>query len=56
MALRMVIGFKNGHRPFIGLDNCQLNSKYLGILLPASTLDGNNRLFWVPFEAVKDER
>ncbi|XP_026377934.1 uncharacterized protein LOC113272293 [Papaver somniferum] len=38
-------GFKNGCRPFIGLDGCHLNGKYGGVLLSAVALDGNNGMY-----------
>ena len=42
-------GFLNGCRPFMGLDGCHLRGKYLGMLLSATALDGNNGLFPINF-------
>ena len=41
--------------PFIGLDDCHLKSKYMGSLLTATTLNGNNGLFLITFAVVKSE-
>ncbi|XP_026398843.1 uncharacterized protein LOC113294676 [Papaver somniferum] len=38
-------GFKDGCRPFIGLDGCFLKGKYGGVLLSAVALDGNNGMY-----------
>ncbi|XP_026445461.1 uncharacterized protein LOC113346087 [Papaver somniferum] len=38
-------GFKNGCRPFIGLDGCHLSGKYGGVMLSAVALDGNNGMY-----------
>ncbi|XP_026407330.1 uncharacterized protein LOC113302602 [Papaver somniferum] len=38
-------GFKNGCRPLIALDGFPLKSKYRGVGLTASSVDGNNGMF-----------
>ena len=48
-------GFKMGCKPFLGGDGCHLQSKYLGTLLAATILDGNNGLFSVAFAVVEGE-
>lgn len=50
-----VEGFKHGCRSFIGLDGCQLRSKYMGMLLSTTALDGNNGLFPIAFAVVESE-
>ncbi|XP_026458598.1 uncharacterized protein LOC113359134 [Papaver somniferum] len=40
-----LIGFKDGCRPFIGLDGCFLKGKYGGVMLSAVALDGNNGMY-----------
>ncbi|KAI0493727.1 hypothetical protein KFK09_023851 [Dendrobium nobile] len=40
-------GFLSGCRHLIGVDACHLKSKYLGVLLSANCLDGNNGLFTI---------
>ena len=34
----------NGCRPYIGLDECHLKSKYGGVLLAVVGMDANNRI------------
>lgn len=48
-------GFMHGCRPFISLDRCHLRSKYLGLLLSATALDGNNGIFLIAFAMVESE-
>ena len=38
-------GFRNGCRPFIGVDGCHLKGPYEGVLLATVSLDGNCGLF-----------
>ncbi|XP_026428409.1 uncharacterized protein LOC113324307 [Papaver somniferum] len=38
-------GFKDGCRPFIGLDGCFLKGKYGGVMLSAVELDSNNGMY-----------
>ncbi|KAF7140525.1 hypothetical protein RHSIM_Rhsim06G0101100 [Rhododendron simsii] len=48
-------GFKDGCRPFIGLDGCHLKGPFGGVLLAAMALDGNNGLYPVAFGLVESE-
>ncbi|XP_020676180.1 uncharacterized protein LOC114578331 [Dendrobium catenatum] len=48
-------GFLYGCRPLISLDACHLKSKHLGMLLSATSLDGNNGLFPLAFSVVETE-
>ncbi|XP_020672346.1 uncharacterized protein LOC110092226 [Dendrobium catenatum] len=48
-------GFLYGCRPLISLDACLLKSKHLGMLLSATSLDGNNGLFPLAFVVVETE-
>ncbi|PKU74349.1 hypothetical protein MA16_Dca003552 [Dendrobium catenatum] len=48
-------GFLYGCRPLISLDACHLKSKHLGMLLSATSLDGNNGLFPLAFAVVETE-
>lgn len=48
-------GFKNGCRPFIGVDGTFLKGPYGGILLTAIALDGNNGLFPFAVAVVESE-
>ncbi|PKU74704.1 hypothetical protein MA16_Dca004895 [Dendrobium catenatum] len=48
-------GFINGCRPLISMDACHLKSKYLGVLLSANALDGNNGLFNIAYVVVETE-
>ncbi|XP_020704049.1 uncharacterized protein LOC110115217 [Dendrobium catenatum] len=47
--------FMYGCRPLISLDACHLKSKHLGMLLSATSLDGNNGLFPLAFAVVETE-
>lgn len=38
-------GFKEGCRPFVGLDGCHLKGKFGGVLLSAVALDANNGMY-----------
>ncbi|KAI0497570.1 hypothetical protein KFK09_020802 [Dendrobium nobile] len=44
-----------GCRFLIGVDACHLKSKYLGVLLSANCLDGNNGLFTIAFVVAESE-
>ncbi|XP_020676059.1 uncharacterized protein LOC110095035 [Dendrobium catenatum] len=48
-------GFFAGCRYLIGIDACHLKSKYLGVLLSANCLDGNNGLFNIAFAVAESE-
>ncbi|PKU68181.1 hypothetical protein MA16_Dca012850 [Dendrobium catenatum] len=48
-------GFLAGCRYLIGIDACHLKSKYLGVLLSANSLDGNNGLFNIAFAVAESE-
>ncbi|KAK1276034.1 hypothetical protein QJS04_geneDACA012903 [Acorus gramineus] len=48
-------GFISGCRPFFGLDGCHLKGRYKGILLSATSLDGNGNLFPLAFAVVESE-
>ncbi|TXG72988.1 hypothetical protein EZV62_001567 [Acer yangbiense] len=37
-------GFLNGYRPLIGVDGCHLSGQFGGVLLSATTLDGDNNI------------
>ncbi|XP_020682036.2 uncharacterized protein LOC110099280 [Dendrobium catenatum] len=50
-----VDGFLYGCKPLISLDACHLKSKYLGVLLSANSVDGNNGLFTIAFAVVEAE-
>lgn len=50
-----VSGFKQGCRPLIFLNSTPLNSKYQGILLAATAVDGDDGVFPVAFAVVDDE-
>ncbi|KAI0518929.1 hypothetical protein KFK09_006366 [Dendrobium nobile] len=48
-------GFINGCRHLIGVDACHLKSKYLGVLLSAHCLDGNNGLYTIAYAVAESE-
>ncbi|XP_038987745.1 uncharacterized protein LOC120103904 [Phoenix dactylifera] len=48
-------GFLAGCRPFIGLDGRHLKGKYRGVMMAATSLDGNNGLFSVAFGVAESE-
>ncbi|PKU62599.1 hypothetical protein MA16_Dca028603 [Dendrobium catenatum] len=48
-------GFLSGCRHLIGVDACHLKSKYLGVLLSANCLDGNNGLFTIAVAVAESE-
>ena len=48
-------GFRNGCRPFIGVDGCHLKGPYGGVLLAAVSLDGNCGLFPIAVAIVELE-
>lgn len=47
--------FKEGCRPFIGLDGCFLKTEYKGQLLSVVARDGNNSFFSVTWAIVEIE-
>ncbi|XP_059630972.1 uncharacterized protein LOC132273879 [Cornus florida] len=49
-------GFRDGCRPFIGLDGCFLKGPFGGILITAVGLDGNNGLYPFAYAVVESER
>lgn len=49
-----ISGFQQGCRPLLFLDSIPLNSKYQGMLLTATTVDGNDCIFPVAFAVVDD--
>ncbi|XP_028093387.1 uncharacterized protein LOC114293509 isoform X2 [Camellia sinensis] len=48
-------GFKDGCRPFIGVDGCHLKGPYGGVLLAVVALDGDNGLFLLAYAVVECE-
>ncbi|XP_059627022.1 uncharacterized protein LOC132269799 [Cornus florida] len=48
-------GFRNGCRPFLGVDGCFLKRAYGGHLLSAVACDGNDQMYPVAFAVVKAE-
>ena len=48
-------GFKEGCRPFIGLDGCHLKGPYRGQLLSAIGRDGNDNIYPIAVAAVEQE-
>ncbi|XVF64368.1 hypothetical protein PTKIN_Ptkin09bG0164000 [Pterospermum kingtungense] len=48
-------GFKNGCRPFVGLDGCFLKGPYKGELLSAVRKDGNHQMYPVAWAVVESE-
>ncbi|KAI0498808.1 hypothetical protein KFK09_019703 [Dendrobium nobile] len=48
-------GFLAGCRYLVGIDACHLKSKYLGVLLSANCLDGNNGLYTIAFAIAESE-
>ncbi|KAL0440871.1 UNVERIFIED_CONTAM: hypothetical protein Sradi_0026000 [Sesamum radiatum] len=48
-------GFLEGCSPFLGFDGCHLKGPFVGVLLAAIGLDGNNGLFPVAFAVVESE-
>ncbi|XP_025013121.1 uncharacterized protein LOC107261246 isoform X2 [Ricinus communis] len=50
-----ITGFEQGCRPLIFLDSAPLNSKYQGMLLAATSVDGNDGIFPVAFAVVDAE-
>ena len=49
----MIIGFKTGYWPFIGVDGCFLKGPYKGVLLTAIALDANNSYFPLAYGVVE---
>ncbi|XP_059650239.1 uncharacterized protein LOC132295998 [Cornus florida] len=49
-------GFRDGCRPFIGLDGCFLKGPFGGILITGIGLDGNNGLYPFAYAVVESER
>ncbi|KAI4338596.1 hypothetical protein MLD38_023634 [Melastoma candidum] len=50
-----ISGFQQGCRPLLFLDSCCLNSKYQGVLLAATSADGDDGVFPVAFAVVDVE-
>nr|CAD1817297.1 unnamed protein product [Ananas comosus var. bracteatus] len=48
-------GFLNGCRPYIALHGCHLKEKYRGVLISATSIDGNKSIFLVAFGVVESE-
>ena len=48
-------GFLEGCRPLLGLDGCHLKTKYKGVILAATALDGNYGMFPTAFCIVDSE-
>ncbi|XP_020104657.1 uncharacterized protein LOC109721429 [Ananas comosus] len=48
-------GFLNGCRPYIALDGCHLKGKHRGVLVSATSIDGNSSIFPVAFGVVESE-
>ncbi|XP_020106676.1 uncharacterized protein LOC109722909 [Ananas comosus] len=48
-------GFLNGCRPYIALDGCHLKGKHRGVLISATSIDGNKSIFPVAFGVVESE-
>jgi hypothetical protein len=48
-------GFKEGCRPFIGLDGCHLKGPYRGQLLSAIGRDGNDNIYLIAVAAMEQE-
>ncbi|GMP27259.1 hypothetical protein CsSME_00003328 [Camellia sinensis var. sinensis] len=48
-------GFKDGCRPFIGMDGYHLKGPYGGLLLVVVALDGDNGLFLLAYDVVDCE-
>lgn len=48
-------GFKNGCRPFIGLDGCFLKGCCKGVLLAAIGIDASNNIFSIAYSVVEKE-
>ncbi|XP_024199334.1 uncharacterized protein LOC112202554 [Rosa chinensis] len=48
-------GWKEGCRPYIGLDGCHLKSVHKGQLLSAVGIDGNNGIYPIAWEIVEAE-
>ncbi|KAL2518033.1 Uncharacterized protein Adt_14280 [Abeliophyllum distichum] len=47
--------FKDGCRPFIGLDGCHLKGEFKGQLLTALGIDGDNSMFSIAYAIVENE-
>lgn len=50
-----ISGFQRGCRPLLFLDSTPLNSKYKGMLLSATAVDGDDAIFPVAFAVVDEE-
>ncbi|KAK9069470.1 hypothetical protein SSX86_011374 [Deinandra increscens subsp. villosa] len=48
-------GFLDGCRPYIALDACHLKGKFNGVLVAATSVDGNNAMFPVAFGVLESE-
>ncbi|XP_020096022.1 uncharacterized protein LOC109715442 [Ananas comosus] len=48
-------GFLNGCRPYIALDGCHLKGKHRGVLISATSIDGNKSIFPIAFGVVESK-
>ncbi|KAK1294012.1 hypothetical protein QJS10_CPA16g00605 [Acorus calamus] len=48
-------GFLVGCRPVIGVDSCHLKGKYKGVLLAATSIDGNHGIFPLAYAVCEEE-
>ncbi|KAD7479804.1 hypothetical protein E3N88_02940 [Mikania micrantha] len=48
-------GFLDGCRPYISLDACHLKGKFNGVLVAATSVDGNNSIFPVAYGVLESE-
>ncbi|MFS7904830.1 putative transposase, MuDR, plant, MULE transposase domain-containing protein [Helianthus anomalus] len=48
-------GFRDGCRPYIALDACHLKGKFNGVLVAATSVDGNNSIFPVAYGVLESE-
>ncbi|KAK9067649.1 hypothetical protein SSX86_011760 [Deinandra increscens subsp. villosa] len=48
-------GFLDGCRPYIALDACHLKGKFNGVLVAATSVDGNNSIFPVAYGVLESE-
>ncbi|KAL0325253.1 UNVERIFIED_CONTAM: hypothetical protein Sradi_5094600 [Sesamum radiatum] len=51
----ILVGFKYGYRPIIGIDECYLKGPHGGILLTTCGVDPNNSLFPIAYAVVNKE-
>ncbi|KAK1431840.1 hypothetical protein QVD17_08555 [Tagetes erecta] len=48
-------GFLNGCRPYISLDACHLKGRFNGVLVSATSVDGNNSIYPVAYGILESE-